>query len=841
MLNCWMFKMAWRDSRGSRRQLALFLSSIVAGVAALVAISSFGTNLRGAVDEEAKGLLGADLVLRSGKPFTERIEAVIDSIGGEQSRRVSFASMAYFPSSQGVRLARVRAIEGGYPFYGTLKTTPAEAGDTYLSAGAALVEASLMKTFGTQPGDSVRIGRQGYRIAGQIDGAPGENQVAGLFSPRIYISTARLDSSLLGRGSRADYDVAFRFEGQRDVEALVEQIRPTLHAEDVGHDTVDEVRQDWDESLTGLYRFLGMVALVAVLLGGIGVASAIHVYVRRKFATIAVLRCLGARARRTFMVYAVQALVMGGFGGVAGAMLGMGVQVLVPFVLRDFIPVDVPFRIAWGAVGSGLALGLGTTAAFASLPLVSIRRVSPMLALRSSIIPEHRGIRDPLWWAVLGSIAVGLTATAMVNAPMPWIGLGYAVTLAIVFAILLGVARLITWTVWRFFPSGWAYTWRQGLANLFRPNNQTSMLMLSLGLGTFLIATLFGVQATLLGQIEVAGGAQRPNVVMFDIQPDQIEPLAQLVEDQSLPILSRVPIVSMRLSSVKGRTIEELAADSTTKATWAHWREYRSSYRDHLTESEEIVEGSFTTAMKAGDRLAPISLEEEIADDLGVVVGDTLTFDVQGLSVPTRVSSIRRVDWRRIGTNFFVIFPTGVLERAPQLFVLLSRTEGPDAAAALQRSVVHNFPAVSLIDISLVLGTFDAIFSRISFVVRFMASFSILTGLIVLIGAVVVSRVQRMRESVLLKTLGASVSQVIRIMIVEYLFLGFLAALTGLLLSFASGWAFATFVLDTGFRPDFLAVCMLLVVVPLLTVTIGIASSRGIYRRPPLDVLRADV
>ena len=833
--------MAWRDSRGSRRQLLLFLSSMVVGVAALVAINSFGSNLRAAVDAESKTLLGADLALESDAPFSDEAEALIDSLGGEQSRQVSFSSMAYFPQSGNTRLSTIRATEGTYPYYGAIETTPSGAAQTYMERGQALVDATLMEQFGVDPGDSVRVGTKSYEIAGAIEKTPRENEIVSLFSPRIYVSRAGLDTTLLGAGSRAEYEVYFKFDDGRDVEALGEELRPRLEEMDVGFDTVEEEREDWDESLTNLYRFLSIVAFVAVLLGGIGVASAVHVYVRRRFETIAILRCVGAASRKTFAIYGVQAAVMGLIGGLLGAGIGVGIQSLVPAVLQEFIPFDVPSTISWSAIAGGLGLGIGVTIIFALLPLVSIRRISPLLTIRATVEHSTNSLRDPAWWAILALIGGGMTLFAVANAPEPMIGLGYAAGLAAVFLALLGVAKLIMYATRRFFPSGWPYTWRQGLANLFRPNNQTSTLMLSIGLGTFLIATLFGIQRTLLSQIEIAGGAQRPNLVFFDIQQDQLEPITDIVEENGLPVLDRVPIVTMRLSAVKGRTIDEMREDTTFNLRWAHTREYRSTYRDYLNESETVIEGEFVGRVDERSDVAPVSVEQEIANDLNVSVGDTLLWDVQGMQVATTVGSIREVDWRRIGTNFFVVFPTGVLEQAPQFYVLLSRTETDEAAADVQRDVVRAFPSVSAIDLSLILNTFDAIFSRISFVVRFMASFSIITGLIVLIGAVVVSRVQRARESVLLKTLGASRKQVVKIMVTEYMFLGFFAAITGLVLSLASGWAFAAFVFESRFTPDYPSMLLMLIVVPLLTIGVGLINSRGIYARTPLEILRADV
>ncbi|MGI9176168.1 MAG: ABC transporter permease, partial [Rhodothermales bacterium] len=234
MFDAWTFKMAWRDSRGSRRRFVLFLSSMVLGVAALVAISAFGDNLRRAIDEEAKTLLGADFSLEANQPFSPETEALIDSLGGRQSRRVTFPSMALFPKTGDTRLATVRAIEGDYPFYGAVETAPAEAARTYLDGADALVDGTLMTQFGVQVGDSVEIGRRSYRVAGELVKTPREASAAALFSPRIYIPRAQLDTTLLATGSRADYEVYFQFEDGRDAEALADDLEPTLRERRVG-------------------------------------------------------------------------------------------------------------------------------------------------------------------------------------------------------------------------------------------------------------------------------------------------------------------------------------------------------------------------------------------------------------------------------------------------------------------------------------------------------------------------------------------------------------------------------------------------------------------------------
>lgn len=833
--------MAWRDSRGSRRRLLLFTAAMTLGVAALVAINSFGDNLRRTIDAEAQTILGADLVFERNRAFTPEAEALIDSLGGLQARRITFASMALFPRTGQTRLVTVRAIEGAYPWYGQVQTAPAEAAQTYLAGRNALVDGTLLRQFGLQVGDSVQVGTVRYRIAGELLHTPREAGMAMLFSPRIFIPLAHLDRSLLVRGSNANYEVFFHFPDGRDVEALREGLEPRLKALEVGSDTIQETREDWNEALTNIYRFLSLVGLVALLLGSVGVASAVHVYVRQRVETVAVMRCYGAEAWQTFRIYLLQAGAMGLTGAVAGALLGIGVQVIVPRLLADFLPVPVAFSVTWTAVLLGVGIGLGVTLLFALLPLLSVRNIAPLRVLRAVVEGEEQSGRDPLRWSLYGLLACCIAGVAVVQAPNIGFGLGYAAGLGVVFGLLALVARALMALARRFFPTGWTYVWRQGLANLYRPNNQTLILMLSLGLGTFLITTLYLVEQTLLNQVRISGGEGRPNLVFFDIQPDQREGLRHLVEAEHLPVLDEVPLVTMRIHRIKGRTIDELRADSTFDFTWAHHREYRSSYRATLTDAETLVEGTFVPAVPPGTAVVPVSIDAELArDELDVTLGDTLVFDVQGRLVTTVIGSTREIDWERFQTNFFFIFPEGVLNDAPQFNVLLTRTPDNTASARVQQAVVQAYPNVSALDLSTVLMTFEAIFSRINFVIRFMALFSILTGLMVLAGAVVVSRYRRIEESVLLKTLGASRRQVLRIMTVEYLFLGLFATFTGLVLALAGSWALARFLFETPLVVPPVALPLVLVIVCSLTIGIGLLNSRGIYSRPPLEVLRAE-
>ncbi len=834
--------MAWRDSRTSRKKLILSMLCIIVGVAALVAISSFGKNVKKAVDHQAKSLLGADLAISSRQPFAQATEALIDSIGGDQSRETGFSSMAYFPRTGSTRLVQVRALKGNFPYYGFLETLPSTAAYNFRNGPNALVDDALMLQFDAQVGDSIKIGAFTFRIVGRLKKVPGEAPAEALVGPRVYIPMAYLDqTALIQRGSRVAYKTHFKLGPETDVEQLLEEIEPHLRQYRLQSDTVQERKASLGKVLENLTRFLNLVAFIAPLLGGLGVASGIHVYIKQKLSTIALLRCLGAKARHTFAVYLTQATAIGLAGAILGALVGIGVQTLLPAALGDFLPVKMTFSLSWSAIMQGLAIGLGITLLFALLPLLSIRRISPLLTLRFSYEDTGSSSKDLLRWLLYLLIAVCIGSFAMAQTERWVYGLGFLVALGLAFGLLTAVARLTMVLVRVYFPHSWTYVWRQGLANLYRPNNQTVVLILALGLGTFLIMTLYLSQRQLLEQVWLVSKNNQPNMVLFDIQGDQREDIANLLRSFDLPVLQQVPIVTMRLAAVKGKRVGAIHNDAQqSSADWAQQREYHATYRDSLTDTETIVAGTWQGQVDSGSDVAGISVEEEIAQILNIAPGDELVFDVQGVSIAATVSSIRKVDWWRIQPNFFVVFPTGVLEDAPQYYVLVTRFDSNELSAKVQRAVVQKFPNVSIIDLTLILNTLDTVLSRISFALRFMTLFSITTGLVVLVGAVITGRHQRMRESVLLRTLGASRAQVVKIMLIEYLFLGSFSGLAGIILALAGSWALAYFVFDITFVLAVAPLILALLLVTGIAVVTGILGSWGVHNRPPLEALRAE-
>ncbi|HKK26181.1 MAG TPA: FtsX-like permease family protein, partial [Gracilimonas sp.] len=382
----WTVKMAWRDSRSHRSKLFLFMAAIIVGVAAQVAITSFRSNLNSSIENQAKELLGADLEVERNAPFQEELQAVLDSLGGDISTALEFNSMAFFPKNGNTRLSQISAIEGDFPFYGDLITEPASAAQTFQTNGGALVDEPVMRLFDLQPGDSVKIGRVTYEIEGTLIEIPGQPVAASFFGPRIFIPKENVEATgLLQRGSRLEYVSWHKFPEGTDMVAVDDRLDDLRDEQGLrfGYDTVDEREEEVGEAILYLSNFLNLIGFIALLLGGIGVASSIFVYIRQKINTVAVLRCVGVSSNQALLIYLIQAAAMGLVGSVLGAIIGSVIQMYLPVLVQDFLPVDIELYISWTSIAIGIGTGLVISVLFALFPLLAVRKISPLYSIRS--------------------------------------------------------------------------------------------------------------------------------------------------------------------------------------------------------------------------------------------------------------------------------------------------------------------------------------------------------------------------------------------------------------------------------------------------------------------------
>ena len=836
----WLFKMAWRDGKASSKKLTLFMAAIVLGIAAVVSIQSFGENLKDNISLQSKALMGADYKIDSDKLPNERVMQIMDSLGGAEAREIKFASMAAFPQSEATKLMQVRGIEGGFPFYGELETQPKNAAKKYQKDGAALVDATVMLQLGIKPGDSIKIGKVTLPIAGALNKVPGSTAIFSSVAPPVLIPYRFIEESgLVQTGSRIDYEFYFTASPNTDIEKLDESLDPILDAEDADLDTHTSTSDRLGRRYENFGKFLNLVAFIALLLGCVGIASAIHIYIKEKLRAVAVLKCLGASKKQTFLIYLIQVAFMGLIGGIIGTALGLVLQQLFPWLLEGLLPVDVQISFSLPVILMGILLGILMSILFALYPLIGTLYISPLQALRV-IKEETKKSRKAIILVSLGIFLFIFLFSLWLLEDWRY-SLAFVGGIIVTFSILAGIAYLFMQALRKYFPHNWGFVARQSLLNLFRPQNQTLTLVLAIGVGTFLISTLYFSKDLLLAQASIESQANSPNMILLDVQSDQQEAVAKTIRTNDLPVLDNIPIVTMRVQNIAGKPVNEIRKDTTSQINgWILNHEFRVTYRDSLIASESIESGEWTA--EAGDmNPVPISISNNFAEDAKVGVGDELIFNVQGVLLNTVVGSVRTVDWSRMQLNFSLVFPKGVLEDAPQFNVLTTKVAGEEKSAQLQQELVKEFPNVSIIDLRQVLSVIEEILGRISWIINFMAFFSILTGVIVLLGAIRTSKYQRIRESVLLRTLGAKGKQILNINALEYIYLGVLGGLSGVLLSLISSQLLAWLVFESPFTPSLIPFLVLFPGIVLLVLIIGLSNSLSVIRKPPLEVLRKEV
>lgn len=836
----WVWAMAWRDARHNFSRLFLFTAALITGIAAVVAIGSLNYSLQDDLDRNARELLGADLVVNGNKPFEESVIAAFDSAGYPQAAETEMASMVLFMNSYQTRLVRVVSLQGGFPFYGEMQTLPPNAYDLMKSGRYVMLDESLATQYEVSSDDSVKIGDTIFKVAGVVQKIPGGAGILSTFTPSVYIDMAELDSTgLVQFGSRVTYRRFFKTGSEAEADVLANSLAPVLKKEGYGYDTVEERKRELGESFLSVYRFFSLLAFIALILGCIGVASSVHIYAREKREEVAVLRCVGSTGWQAFNIFFIQVFVLGLVGSIIGAVLGVIIQQVIPLVFKDFIPTELSFGISWAATWEGLILGVVVSVLFTILPLVSVRFVPPLTVLRAGAQQVRTFSRTRV--AAIIAIALFPVVAAWWQTRNLLLGGSFALGLGAALACLAAVAWLLLWVVRKFFPQGATFVVRHALSNLFRLNNQTNVLMITIGLGAFIIATLNVIQSSLLSQVEFTGNENQSNTILFDIQSGQRDGVVQLIKDHELPVNQVVPIITCRISTLKGRPVEELQKDTSQQVpNWALTREYRVTYRDSLHVSEELIKGNLQAYHPGARDSVLVTLSEGMHETLGLDIGDSLVFDVQGVPIKAFISGIRKVNWPKDPPNFIFVFPNGVLEQAPQIWVVATRIPDAQKSARFQQELVTLFSNVSLIDLRLVLSTINDIFNKVALVVRFLALFSIITGLVVLAGAVLNSKFARMKENVLLRTLGARTRQINAITLIEYFYLGLFSALTGILLSLAGGWLLVTLFFEVNLAVNFVELAIIGVGIVLLTMLIGWWNSREVLSTPPLQVLRRE-
>ncbi|HMI42166.1 MAG TPA: FtsX-like permease family protein, partial [Gemmatimonadaceae bacterium] len=684
------------------------------------------------------------------------------------------------PRTTGTRFVQVRGVTDNYPFYGKIITESAGRWTLLQKAPYAIVDPSLLASLNARVGDTLRLNLGTFIIAATVKDIPGAAGIAEMLGPRVYIPARYIaETQLLVFGSIADRAVMAKLPSDVDPDKFLKPFKARLDAQQVRSRTVTQSEMATADAIENLSDFIGIVGLVALLLGGIGVASGVRAFVARKIDTVAVLRCLGASSGQVLSMYVAQAAVMGLAGAAAGAALGVAVQFALPQVLTEILPIDVQVTLVPSAVLTGLAVGGWIALIFALRPLLALRNVSPLQTLRRDTDAEVLRMRwtDAPRIVVNVALLLSVVLIALSRARTPQQGLWMSGATGFAILALAASAAFLSWAARKGLRTGWPYVVRQGVANLYRPGNQTRAVTLALGFGAFLVSTLYLVQNNILRRFTTTAAESRGNVIFFDVQQDQAAGLDSIVRSNGHEVVQMAPVVTMRIAAINGKKVSDMLPvprGQRGRAGWALRREFRSTFRDKPAASETITSGKWfgEKALKVAPDTGEISMEDGIAKELNVKLRDVITWNVQGVEIPTRITSLRKVVWTRFEPNFFVVFAPPLLEAAPKQYLLLAQVKDPTAVTLVQREVVNRYPNISSIDLTAIKRTVDRIVSRVSIAIRFMALFSLAVAIPVLFSAVSATRRARIREGVLLKTLGATRGQIARILLAEYSLLG---------------------------------------------------------------------
>jgi putative ABC transport system permease protein len=840
-------RMAFREIRASWRRLLFFFVCIAVGVGSIVALRSVIQSVRVALSHQARTLLAADLVVSGNNPWTPTVR---DAIAREQrsGRITARTDSIELPTMVrpvngghgGARMVELRAVQAEFPMYGTLKL---QGGRRYsydlLKNHGALVRPELLAQFGMDVGDSITIGQEAFEIRGVIASEPGRRIGAFSIGPRVLVNYEDLASTgLMSFGSRVSYQMMLKVPAAQ-LESLTNELRRAFANEFVGVRSYRRTEDQMGEDLVRAENYLSLVGLVVLVLGGIGVSSVTRVFVQQKIRSIAILKCVGSTSRQILAVYVTQVMLLGLAGSVLGVAIAARVVPAVPsFVGKSVELLQVEYGLTRSAVGQGIAVGLLVSLLFSLVPLLEVRLVKPSLLLRHDIPSSSRF--DWLKWLVTAVVATALVGVAAWQAGSLRVGLMLSAGFVAVTVILHLTGAVLVRAVQPLRYSR-SFALRQAVLHVARPGNHTRVVLLAVGLGTFFILGVRGLQANLLREFAIQVGEDAPDMFLIDIQADQREAVTAFIDERNgadaAPKL--IPVLRARVVGVQGRQVN-LERFEDVRGRGSLSREYTITYRPQLERNEEVIAGRWWDASPRSD--AEVSIEESIRDRFRIDVGDRVRFDVLGRVVAAHVTSVRRVNWRdfRAG-GFMFVFRPGTFDNAPHTFISALRgSSDPMARARLQAALVTAFPNVSVIDLREVLETIRGVINGVTLGVTVVGALVLLSGVLILIGAVSMTKFRRVYEAAILKALGASSRLIATMLLLEYGVLGVIAGTIGSVGAIALSWAIARYALDIPWSATPLLTTGGIVATAVCVGAIGVLASVDVLRHKPLATLRAE-
>jgi len=830
-----------RESRGARGRLTFMTACLALGVAAVTGVAALVDGISGAVERDARSLLAADVAVESRREIPDAVGEVIAAFPGVRATAeiVELGAMVRPDDREDADaiLVELKSASAAYPLYGEVVTAPAGLRPGDLAEDQAIVAPELLTQLDVAVGDGLRIGGQRFTIAAELVEEPDRVDFAMTLGARVFVSPAGLERADLVRfGSRVKSKRLVSIdsdEPERAARALVDRIKDDVpDAEYLRFKTFDRPSPGLTRALDNIGAYLGLVALLSLVLGGIGVAQVVRAWLGGRTAAIATLRSLGFRPREVFAAYLGHVLML----ALLGCAVGIAAGLAAPFAVHAFAP-DLfggePPGLALGAAWRGLVLGLGTALVFSVPPLIAVWQVSPARVLRAEVapLPAPPAVRI----GAAAALVIGVFLFALLQSRELLPAASFTGGLLVLVGALAGAARLTSRLAERVPRKGLGPTLRHGVAALARPGAGVVGAAVALGLGTLVVVALGLVGARLEEELVNGAPPDAPTVFLVDVQPDQWDDVRGALVDEGAEGIDSTPVVMARLAEIGGRTVQDIVADPDRRgrSRWQLTREQRLTWSEELPGGNELIAGELW-----GDpERAEVSVEKEFAESLGVTLGDALVFDVQGVPMEFTVTSLREVDWASFRINFFLLVEPGVMEDAPGWRLAAARVP-PENELALQARVVEAHPNVGVLRIRPLLERVAETLGKIALAVRLLGGFTVLVGIAILAGAVAASSSRRASEAALLKALGVTRRGVAGLFAVEFGLLGLVAGLLGGVGALAMSWTFLDVGLGLSGLPSPWSVPLAAAGTAALAVLAGLGSSRRALASRPLASLR---
>ena len=853
---------AWRDLKSAPGKFGFVVLSVAVGVAALVGVRGLSDSFRRTLSGESRSLMAGDLSARvfhfPTADDNNRVASALKQSGsGASGTRTTWVtetvSMASVPPDPVPLLVSLKAVDPSqYPYYGTVELEPAMSLGQALAGDTAVVADEFLIRLNAHVGDSLRLGGRNFKISAVLTQEPDRITAGAGLGPRVMISQASLAATaLVGPGSRVSERLLVKLplnaSGGLASDTATAAARAQLESALPDAQVMDfrEGNPALSRGLDNATAILSLICLVAMVLGAIGVAMAMHAHLEQRMDMLAILKAVGAGSGDLLRIFLLQTLGLGLAGGLMGVAAGVGVMAALPAAFGNLLPVHVVLNFPWQSALAGMGTGLLTTLLFCLPPLLDVRAVRPVLVLRRLVESGPEGIKGWLarWWArrlqlgIAAVVIVALGAIAWALSDSAKIGSWFAIMFTIALVVLLVLAAVALWVV-RFvldrvrlqLPS----SLRHGLANLYRPGNQSAAVLAALGTGVMLILAVYLMQAQLLRELKETASPKLPNIFLVDVTTDEVNGVKNFFAHQSglTKPLDLMPVVPARFTAINGKPLDQIKDQHYPKRML---EQAELTWADAAPEGDQVIQGTWWKNGNADE----IAVGDGVARRLNLGVGSAVDLEVGGVTHTLKVSAIYRADGQHLASRVSFVVPSGLLLNQPTMIWYGGVHMDPKQVASMERGLFAAFPTITVINLADVLERIESVVDQITFVVRLLAGFSILAGLTILASSIASTRFRRMQEAVVLKTLGATRMRIVRTFSVEFSVLGLLAGVVGVV--------FANLLtrvllrrLEVDFHIEWGATALALVGTAVLATATGWIASYRILGLRPLQVLREE-